>query len=382
MSALKAGEVTASLSDYVFILFPIPQHVVLLVILGLWLWYWELCILSWKMDIPRVIIANDPYDIRPQPSSSRILSGTRKCVVKITKIILPWHLLVFLILQKSFNVQQDLPTWLLVAINFSGLLQFLVILFILLRSSAMLRRCLKGILFWGDIEGKPLRTNYVLLADTLTSYSKPFMDFGLYLWYLTLLPFDKKLTLTESSSEVFMNFDLAIGLLPYLIRFIQCLREYARLDNPWSTRRASFFNALKYFSYFPIIVCGLFSRISPETFPSGTIYWFMLFNSCYSFWWDITMDWKLGLLDFSSTGVERNEILRKRRLYSNDWYYYGAIVFDFVVKFMWMWELLIKRVIVSWETNLLWLHTLEVFRRWIWTFFKVETEYLSVGTKK
>ncbi|AGO10119.1 AaceriAAR127Cp [[Ashbya] aceris (nom. inval.)] len=357
-----------------------PQHVVLLALVGLWLWYWELAVLSKKIDLSRVILCNEPYDIRPQPSSLKILQSTRACVVRITKIIVPMYIGASYLAYKAAH-GAELPWWQLLAANSAALVQLVALLWMVLRSSRMVRRCLARTLLGGGIEGKPLRTNYILLADTLTSYGKPLMDFTAYLVLLFRNPLVDPLAARDLPSNAALNIDLVVGAIPSAIRLVQCLREFQREEDTWPTRRASLFNAVKYSTQFPILAHALLGRSNSRYASGRWVRWAMLLNSAYSFWWDVTMDWKLGLFNFSSTGMERNEVLRHRKLYSVK-YYYGAVLYDFAIKFMWLWELFIGRALFRRDLNPVWLHLLEVIRRWIWTFFKIEAEYFSANAKK
>ncbi|AAS50493.1 AAR127Cp [Eremothecium gossypii ATCC 10895] len=357
-----------------------PQHVVLLALVGLWLWYWELAVLSKKIDLSRVILCNEPYDIRPQPSSLRILQSTRSCVARITKIVVPMYIGASYVAYRA-ALGAELPWWQVLAANTAALVQLAALVWVILRSSRMVRRCVARMLLGGGIEGKPLRTNYILLADTLTSYGKPLMDFTAYLVLLFRTPLADPLAVRDLPSNAALHIDLVVGAIPSVIRLVQCLREYRRKEDAWAARRASLFNALKYSSQLPILVHALLSRSGAAHGGQRWVRWAMLLNSVYSFWWDVTMDWKLGLFNFSSAGMERDEVLRHRRLYSVK-YYYGAVLYDFVMKFMWLWELHVGRALFRRDLNPVWLHLLEVIRRWIWTFFKIEAEYFSANAKK
>ena len=57
-----------------------------------------------------------------------------------------------------------------------------------------------------------------------------------------------------------------------------------------------------------------------------------LISSCYTFWWDLRMDW--GLMETNKAGDE-NRFLREEIVYSSPFFYYFGIIEDFVLRFAW-----------------------------------------------
>lgn len=360
------------------IFFPVPQRAIFLLIAGLWLWSWQLSILSKRgIDVSKLIITNDPYAIRPRTSSMSLIASIRGSNAKITKILIPWQIATSFLLQMVVNNPYGVPAWLVCLVNISPLCQLVTVATILLSSSPMLARCVKNILRFGNIEPKPLRLNYILLSDTLTSYNKPMIDFGLYLCHLLIDPVNYNCIVSKSSLGIALNLDIMIGIAPAVIRFVQCLREWNRSSSK-AQAYSSIFNALKYASNLPILVCTVLARANVEKSPSNNIFWFMFFHSAYSFWWDLTMDWDLGFLNFSQSGMTRNEVLRKRRYFS-PFAYYICAGFDFTVRFFWLWELFAGRTVFEGEINFFFLEILEILRRWVWIFIRVEAEASEGG---
>lgn len=258
-------------------------------------------------------------------------------------------------------------------LNVTPLLELLAIVALILKSSTMAARCLKKILWFANIEPKPLRNNYIVMSDTLTSYSKPIMDFTIYLMYLVNDPFNTRCQFEKYQNAVSLNVDLFVGILPSMIRMIQSLREYSR--HTTKDDNTQLFNALKYASNIPIMATAVYTRYY-KLDSMSIIYWFMLWNSFYTFWWDLTIDWKLGMFNFKA---ERNiSSLRHTLLYRGNYIYFAAIILDFVLRFAWFWEYISGKSIFYGELNIFWLQTLELFRRWVWLFFKVEAEYITI----
>ena len=105
---------------------------------------------------------------------------------------------------------------------------------------------------------------------------------------------------------------------------------------------------------------------------------FLMLNSIYSFYWDVSKDWDLSL--FSSTAERNNPEhpwgLRRHRFFVNNGLYYAAIIIDFLLRFTWSIKLSphldhLNEI----EGGIFLLEILEVFRRWMWIFLRVETEW-------
>lgn len=113
-------------------------------------------------------------------------------------------------------------------------------------------------------------------------------------------------------------------------------------------------------------------------------------SSCYAYTWDIKMDW--GLFDKSAG---ENKFLREEIVYSStvSWivvvcrflitsilqlFYYFAIIIDFVLRFAWALSFyLTENKIVNSDLMTSILSPLEVFRRFVWNFFRLENEHLN-----
>lgn len=105
---------------------------------------------------------------------------------------------------------------------------------------------------------------------------------------------------------------------------------------------------------------------------------FVFFNSFYSFYWDVAKDWDLSL--FSSalerTNPEHPYGLRRHRYFHANNMYYTAIVFDFLLRCTWSFKLSPHLDHFNdLEGGIFTMEILEVLRRWVWIFFRVETEW-------
>merc|ERR1712042_122961 len=86
------------------------------------------------------------------------------------------------------------------------------------------------------------------------------------------------------------------------------------------------------------------------------------------------MDW-----GFFNAGAGDNRFLREEIVYSSKGYYYFAIVEDLVLRFSWACKLALKEVgfgaYAEFTTSVF--AALEVVRRFIWNFFRLENEHLN-----
>lgn len=170
-----------------------------------------------------------------------------------------------------------------------------------------------------------------------------------------------------------------VSTLPAWFRFAQCLRRYrdTKLAFPHLV------NAGKYSTtFFVVLFSGLYSSTIEwhgKEYKQNHAFFYMwivtaIISTCYTLFWDLKMDW--GLLD---TGAGENRFLREEIVYGSKGYYYFAIVEDFILRFVWT-------LTVSVGENPLFEHkevlktllaSLELFRRFVWNFFRLENEHLN-----
>lgn len=182
-------------------------------------------------------------------------------------------------------------------------------------------------------------------------------------------------------------------------------------STPASPRTRALFNALKYSTAFPVI---LFSALqngrdpynhpeepttllgrgltaAPAWFSSMTLFRLWLFsvliNSLYSFWWDVTNDWGLHLLSptFKSTfpyleAPKGGTWLRRTMLLPDNSAYVAVVLLDLVLRFTWSLKLSPHlHSIHEIDLGIFMLQALEVLRRWIWVYGRIEWEAVRKG---
>ncbi|KAM3866474.1 xenotropic and polytropic retrovirus receptor 1 homolog isoform 1-T1 [Diretmus argenteus] len=168
-----------------------------------------------------------------------------------------------------------------------------------------------------------------------------------------------------------------IQCLPAWFRFVQCLRRYR------DTKRAfpHLVNAGKYStSFFVVTFAALYSTHKAENHADAQIFFYLyigfsVISSCYTLIWDLKMDW--GLFD---RNAGENTFLREEIVYPHKAYYYSAIVEDVLLRFSWTLTVSLSTVCsfpgIS-DILATILAPMEVFRRFVWNFFRLENEHLN-----
>ncbi|KAF6076356.1 xenotropic and polytropic retrovirus receptor 1 [Phyllostomus discolor] len=126
---------------------------------------------------------------------------------------------------------------------------------------------------------------------------------------------------------------------------------------------------------------GLLPNNLPERDHSDTVVFFYLWvvfciiSSCYTLIWDLKMDW--GLFD---KNAGENTFLREEIVYPQKAYYYCAIIEDVILRFAWTIQISITSTTLlphSGDIIATVFAPLEVFRRFVWNFFRLENEHLN-----
>lgn len=233
----------------------------------------------------------------------------------------------------------------------------------------------------------------ILLADVLTSYAKVLGDLFVC---LCMMFFHGATGSATARPDRNCGGRVLVPLLmaaPYLIRLRQCLTEYVRVRAApykesvgWGGQHLA--NAAKYATAFPVIIFSAMQRNLPDTRDYDAqrtgLYraWVVacLVNSAYSFYWDVAKDWDLTLFagKRERTAPDHALGLRRRLLMGNGPpTYYLVIAMDLMLRCTWSLKLSPHLDhITDFEASIFIIEFLEVFRRWVWIFFRVETEWL------
>ncbi|TNV71791.1 hypothetical protein FGO68_gene14733 [Halteria grandinella] len=99
-----------------------------------------------------------------------------------------------------------------------------------------------------------------------------------------------------------------------------------------------------------------------------------VFSTCYSYYWDLYMDW--GLLRSNEPG---KKYLRPKMLYPA-WFYYYAAFSNLLMRCMWIVPLFNHKYSVWFtesQANIILLSVVEAFRRAQWALIRIENENVN-----
>uniref|UniRef100_A0A8C4HQU8 Xenotropic and polytropic retrovirus receptor 1a n=1 Tax=Dicentrarchus labrax TaxID=13489 RepID=A0A8C4HQU8_DICLA len=125
---------------------------------------------------------------------------------------------------------------------------------------------------------------------------------------------------------------------------------------------------------------GLLPKFKEQGHTDADMFFYLLIvfsaiSSLYTLIWDLRMDW--GLFD---RGAGENTFLREEIVYPHKAYYYCAIIEDVILRFAWTIQIsLITMTKIHSVGDIVAtvLAPLEVFRRFVWNFFRLENEHLN-----
>ncbi|KAG9257843.1 EXS family-domain-containing protein [Emericellopsis atlantica] len=363
--------------------FPLPYRVGFIVTLAVWGWGLNLhCLYRCNIDVPSLIkypTRTSPHHVPHHFTTYRlatVLSGLFG--VSITLFwLLTWRI-------PSRVIAYDwLPLTYLVAL--------LAVFLVPIRDlpSAGRRRFLstfRRIAIGGIAQAQDGKFGDILMADVLTSYAKVVGD--LYVSMCMFFRTGGSATHRpdrDCGGTVFVPLLMAI---PSLIRFRQCIIEYFRVKRApykestgWGGQHLA--NALKYSTAFPVIITSTLQRNTsdPDSKAVMNKLWLfaVLINSLYSFYWDVAKDWDLTLFAEKRERAAAHHPwgLRERLMFRPVNLYYVVIGLDLMLRCTWSMKLSPHLDKFSdFESGIFLIEFLEVFRRWVWIFFRTEAEWL------
>ncbi|PWA98745.1 SPX domain, EXS [Artemisia annua] len=206
------------------------------------------------------------------------------------------------------------------------------------------------------------------LADQFTSQVQLLRNLQFYVCYYGWGDFKKRNAQTCNDSSIYKTISIIIAVIPYWIRFLQCLRRY--FEGCDSTQAL---NGLKYFSTIAAVVArSMYSQkqgMTLKIIAASTSGIATIFNT----YWDLVKDW--GLLNKNS----ENPWLRDKLILPERSIYFIAMVLNVILRLAWMQTVLDFQEAPSLHRNALIaiVASLEIIRRGIWNFFRLENEHLN-----
>ena len=199
-----------------------------------------------------------------------------------------------------------------------------------------------------------------LFGDVLTSLTRPFQNIVLSICLITCENCrDNNVRDTCSRN---MLAALIVSLIPFVMRFFQCINKYYYTRQAWP----HLVNILK--SFFLIT-----NTVTTWLYGNKLIdFWVFImmasFTTMYLLYWDFRIDWNLFRKN------SKNLFLRDKLVYPK-FYYYFAIVTNFILRLTWLIALL--NFNMNKELEFFIYAILEVYRRMQWSIFRIENENLS-----
>jgi len=379
--------------DAFSLILPLPYRVAFILVLGIWAWGLNLQYLALlKIDVAALI--RFPNRVAPSLPSSHI------AVYRLATILtIPLALSVVLFWAITHGQASQVIAWEILPQSYL----FLLVLFFLLPLQRLWRAgryhflsTLKRISIGGIAEAPDGKFGDILLADVLTSYAKVLGD----LFVSGCMFFSSGYSSTDKPDRGCGGQFIVplIISIPSIIRLRQCVIEYFRAKKGNQGLAASgssgrggqhLANALKYASAFPVVILSALQRgYDPTKFGMSEAglfrlwLFFVFVNSFYSFYWDVAKDWDLTL--FSPSAVRNNPEhpwgLRRHTHFHSKEMYYAAIFIDLMLRCTWSFKLSPHLDHFNdLEGGIFVMEFLEVLRRWMWIFLRVETEWVRTN---
>ncbi|XP_022972826.1 phosphate transporter PHO1 homolog 3-like [Cucurbita maxima] len=205
------------------------------------------------------------------------------------------------------------------------------------------------------------------LADQLTSQVQALRSLEFYICYYGWGDYRIRVN-TCKASAVFQTFSFIVAVIPYVSRFQQCLRRlYEEKDKMHAL------NGLKYSFAIAAVCFRTAYSLNKNLYIWYVLAWvFSVIAAVSGTYWDLVIDW--GLLQRNS----KNRWLRDKLLVPQKSVYFVAMALNVVLRLAWMQTVLNFKVPFLHREGLVAIvASLEIIRRGIWNFFRIENEHLN-----
>ncbi|WZZ79504.1 hypothetical protein YC2023_100076 [Brassica napus] len=229
---------------------------------------------------------------------------------------------------------------------------------------------------WPALSSTSVNLPDFFLADQLTSQVQALRSLEFYICYYGIGDFRQRQRNTCRSNDVFTTFYFIVAVIPYWLRFIQCIRRIIE-ENDLSHG----YNAAKYLLTIVAACLRTAYTLNRGTTWNITAWVFSGVATLYATYWDIVIDW--GLLQRGC----KNSFLRDKLLVPHKTVYYAAMVssnilyyfvLNVLLRLVWLQTVLdLKFSFLHRETLVALLACLEIICRGIWNFFRLENEHLN-----
>ncbi|KAM6571112.1 hypothetical protein CsatA_015192 [Cannabis sativa] len=205
-----------------------------------------------------------------------------------------------------------------------------------------------------------------LLADQLTSQVQALRSVQFYICYYGWGDYKHRETTCKDHS-VYKIFLFLVAAVPYMSRLLQCLRRLFEEKDPMQG-----YNGIKYFLTIVAVSVRTAHSINHSLSWKVAAWVFSISAAVISTYWDLVIDW--GLLQRNS----KNRWLRDKLLVPYNSVYFVAIGMNVLLRFAWLQTVLNFQVsFLHTQTLIAIVALLEILRRGIWNFFRLENEHLN-----
>ncbi|KAK6788454.1 hypothetical protein RDI58_012252 [Solanum bulbocastanum] len=204
------------------------------------------------------------------------------------------------------------------------------------------------------------------LADQLTSQVEAIRSLEYYICYYTWIKPSHGHN-TCQSHNVYNIFYFILAIIPYWFRFFQCVRRLFEEND-----QAQTYNGLRYFLTILAVVIKTSYVLRKSLTWEVLVILSSLITTLFNTYWDIVVDW--GLLRRKS----KNKFLRDKLILHHKSVYFTAMVLDVLLRFAWL-QLVLRFNVHSLRGSTVSsiFACLEVIRRGMWNFFRLENEHLN-----
>ncbi|KAI3934665.1 hypothetical protein MKX01_012205 [Papaver californicum] len=205
-----------------------------------------------------------------------------------------------------------------------------------------------------------------MLADQLSSQGQALRSVAFYICYYASGDYKRRETSCKAD-VVYNSFYIALAAFPFWLRALQCFRRYFEEKDGMQ--------GINGFKYLSIVLAVSMTTAYSKRHTTGL--WVMAWISAIiaaivAIYWDIVFDW--GLLQKNS----KNPWLRDKLLVPHKSVYFGIMVMDVLLRFAWLQTVLnIQVSFLHKEAMVVVVACLEIFRRGVWNFFRIENEHLN-----
>ncbi|RZC72352.1 hypothetical protein C5167_035530 [Papaver somniferum] len=192
-----------------------------------------------------------------------------------------------------------------------------------------------------------------MLADQLSSQGQALRSVAFYICYYTSNDYKRRETYCKAD-VVYNSFYIALTAFPFWLRALRGI------------------NGFKYLSIV-LSVSIVTAHSKRHTMGLYVMAWISAISAAVvSIYWDIVFDW--GLLQKNS----KNPWLRDKLLVPHKSVYFGIMIMDVLLRFAWLQTVLnIQVSFLHKEAMVVVVACLEIFRRGVWNFFRIENEHLN-----